>query len=153
VDREQIIAELKSELHRLDNAILALDGGSPSSVNGLPKPKTTHGITPEGRKRLSLMMKKRWAERRKGAAGTVASGRKTAKRQLPGRKNRLTPAGRRRLSLMMKRRWAQGKMKSSGKPMSQPGRHISKAGRNKIAAAQRARWAKLKSDQAKKNTA
>jgi hypothetical protein len=54
-------------------------------------------LTPAGRRRLSLLMKARWAARRK-AAGT-----KTA----PARsKGGLTPAGRRRLSQLMKARWA-----------------------------------------------
>jgi len=36
VKREEIIAELKSELRKLDNAIAALDGDSTSLVNGVP---------------------------------------------------------------------------------------------------------------------
>jgi len=105
VDRQGIIAELKSELHRLDNAIAALDGGLTTSVNGMPGAKRTHRLTPAGRKRLSEMMKQRWADRRKRSTGSAA--RKTGKVQLRRRRNRLTPAGRRKLSLMMKRRWAE----------------------------------------------
>jgi len=105
VDREQIIAALKSEVHRLDNAIAALDGTSTSSVNGIPRTKLTHGLTPAGRRRLSEMMKQRWAERRKRGTASAASPTKAGKFQR--RKDRLTPAGRRKLSLMMKRRWAE----------------------------------------------
>jgi len=104
MDGQGIIAELKSELHRIDNAIAALDGGS-TSVNGMPREKRTHGITPAGRKRLSEMMKQRWAERRKH--GTRSAAKKTGKGHLRRRRDRLTPAGRRKLSLMMKKRWAE----------------------------------------------
>jgi hypothetical protein len=53
-------------------------------------------LTPAGRRKLSLLMKARWAARRKaGAAAALAR-----------RKGQLTPAGRRKLSLLMKARWA-----------------------------------------------
>jgi hypothetical protein len=113
VDREEIIAELKSELHRLDNAIAALDGTATSSVNDIPRTKRTHGITPAGRRRLSEMMRQRWAERRKRGAGSAVSTKKAGKGQLRRRRNRLTPAGRRKLSLMMKRRWAERRRKAA----------------------------------------
>jgi hypothetical protein len=71
---DTILAELKKERERLDNAIAALEGvgasrGTKSSVNAARgisanKPKR-HGLTVEGRRRLSEAMKKRWAERRK----------------------------------------------------------------------------------------
>jgi hypothetical protein len=54
-------------------------------------------ITPAGRKRLSQLMKARWAARRK-VAGT--------KTGPAAKKGGLTPAGRRRLSHLMKARWA-----------------------------------------------
>jgi hypothetical protein len=71
-----IVAELKKERDRLDRAIKALDGaGSKASTTeeSVHKPiarKKTVGsrLTPAGRKRLSEMMKKRWAERREKAS-------------------------------------------------------------------------------------
>jgi hypothetical protein len=74
-------------------------------INGMPRAKRSHGITPAGRQRLSEMMKQRWAERRKH--GTRSAAKKTGKGHLRRRRDRLTPAGRRKLSLMMKRRWAE----------------------------------------------
>jgi hypothetical protein len=82
----KIVEELKSERVRLDRAIAALeDSPSPSPRMVLkrmvakntsvaaPKPiaskgNRSGGITPEGRRRLSLAMKKRWAERRRKAS-------------------------------------------------------------------------------------
>jgi hypothetical protein len=61
------------------------------------------GLSAEGRRKISEMMKARWAARRKagGAAATPA-----AKPAKAARKNRLSPAGRRAISEAMKRRWA-----------------------------------------------
>jgi len=69
VNIEQILSELRSERDRLDQAISALEGGKrrpgrPPSTGVRRKRR----LTPEGRRRLSEMMKKRWAERRKGRA-------------------------------------------------------------------------------------
>jgi len=76
-----IVSELKRERDRLNRAIAALDGmdGAKSSsvrhaAPTLVKAKKTRHLSAEGRKRISEMMKKRWAERRK--KGTV--GRKAA---------------------------------------------------------------------------
>jgi hypothetical protein len=76
LDTDRIVEELKQERTRLDRAIAALDGpASPKVVARkvrvtaqqpvAPQKTTRGGMTPEGRKRLSLAMKKRWAERRK----------------------------------------------------------------------------------------
>jgi Spy/CpxP family protein refolding chaperone len=76
LDIQEIVAEFKSEAERLDRAIAALEEtDSPSGASksrALSKPvasvnKTRGPLTPEGRKRLSESMKKRWAERRKKA--------------------------------------------------------------------------------------
>jgi hypothetical protein len=76
LDTDRIVEELKQERTRLDRAIAALDGpASPKVVArkarvtpqqpAAPQETKRGGMTPEGRKRLSLAMKKRWAERRK----------------------------------------------------------------------------------------
>jgi Spy/CpxP family protein refolding chaperone len=76
LDTGRIVAELKRERDRLSRAIAALEGESPkaaakkSSVpNRAAHSKKRGGrLTPEGRKRLSDLMKKRWAEKRKKAS-------------------------------------------------------------------------------------
>lgn len=75
MDLQRIVADLKQERDRLSRAIAALEGSnSPravkTSVAATPPPsalkgKKRGGLTPEGRRRLSLAMKKRWAERKK----------------------------------------------------------------------------------------
>ena len=83
MDITTILAELKRERDRLSRAIAALEGtdvvrngpgksATPTLINRKGK-KGSH-LSAEGRKRLSEMMKKRWAERRKkGAAGRKAA--------------------------------------------------------------------------------
>jgi hypothetical protein len=75
LDLEKLVEELREESDRLTRAIAALLGSALSQAGkkmgvGRPKGSTSKkrkrgGLTPEGRKRLSLAMKKRWAERRK----------------------------------------------------------------------------------------
>jgi len=70
---EKIVTELKGERDRLNQAIVALEGLSPEAAaksSAVPNRVTRRknkrgGLTPAGRKRLSELMKKRWAERRK----------------------------------------------------------------------------------------
>jgi len=81
LDTEKIVADLKIEKERLDRAIAALEEtdvrSAASKRRNLTRPLTSAGtqpanqtgrqLTPEGRKRLSESMKKRWALRRKKA--------------------------------------------------------------------------------------
>jgi hypothetical protein len=76
LDLTRIVEDLEKERGRLDRAIAALEEStSPRIVvkktrvaaqqPAAAKGNKLGGITPEGRKRLSLAMKKRWAERKK----------------------------------------------------------------------------------------
>jgi hypothetical protein len=75
LDIRSIVAELKRERDRLDRAIAALDTIDTTAVGakrrvaapqaGSSRKKKRGGLTSAGRKRLSEMMKKRWAERKK----------------------------------------------------------------------------------------
>jgi hypothetical protein len=73
LDTGRIVAELKRERDRLSRAIAALEGQPPraaASRTAVPHraargKKKRDRLTPEGRKRLSELMKKRWAEKRK----------------------------------------------------------------------------------------
>jgi hypothetical protein len=76
LDLNRIVEDLKKEKGQLERAIAALEESvSPRIVVKKPsvaaqQPVASNGekrgaLTPEGRKRLSLAMKKRWAERKK----------------------------------------------------------------------------------------
>ena len=76
LDTGRIVAELKRERDRLNLAIAALDGQAPESATrtstvpnrAARSKRKVDRLTPAGRKRLSDMMKKRWAEKkRKGS--------------------------------------------------------------------------------------
>lgn len=82
MDTQAIVKELKRERDRLNKAIAALEETdllpapqmSPPAANlPTPPPEKHDRLTPEGRKRLSEAMKKRWADKR---AKKAARGRK-----------------------------------------------------------------------------
>ena len=72
LDLQKILSELRAERDRITQAIEALDEIASSSAvtkkraGGAQAPgRRRGGITPEGRRRLSEAMKKRWVERKK----------------------------------------------------------------------------------------
>jgi hypothetical protein len=79
VDLTRIINELRAERARLDQAISALEGTNPAGRSGRtaglrsgPRKRRRGHMTAAGRRRLSELLKKRWAQgkmgRRKKAA-------------------------------------------------------------------------------------
>ena len=98
------------------NALRArLPGGVPrsSSVASSGATEATSGagngrrrkrskMSAEARRRISEMMTKRWAERRKAAGTAVAKPRRR-------KRGGISPEGRKRISEMMKKRWAERK--------------------------------------------
>ncbi len=108
MDLSTIIAELRTEREKIGRAIAALIESAGVVGSGAARKaarKRQGGITPAGRRRLSLAMKRRWAERR--------AKKSSAKTAAPKRRGQLTPAGRKRLSEAMKKRWAERKAKAS----------------------------------------
>ena len=108
MDLDKIIADLKREREKIRRAITALLEGAGLNAKGSTRKvarKRRGSITPEGRRRLSLAMKRRWAKQR--------SKRLSPKTTAPKRRGGLTPAGRKRLSEAMKKRWAERKAKAS----------------------------------------
>jgi hypothetical protein len=75
VNLDTIVNELKRERDRLNRAIAALEESNSRITPGRRRAVLTHAtsngkgqgrhLTPAGRRRVSEMMKKRWAERRK----------------------------------------------------------------------------------------
>ena len=73
-----IVKQLKSERESLTKAIEALEGievasqdvarnGTQAATRAKAAKQASTGLTPAGRKRLSQLMKKRWADKRKKA--------------------------------------------------------------------------------------
>jgi len=69
MDLEKILTDLKHERDRISQAIILLSGDSAAPARTARKratpAKRRGGITPAGRRRLSLAMKRRWAARRR----------------------------------------------------------------------------------------
>jgi hypothetical protein len=77
LDIHAIVKELKRERDRLDRAIAALEETDSAPAQRISYPAVNlrapssgrgRGLTPEGRKRLSDNMKKRWAAKRRKAS-------------------------------------------------------------------------------------
>jgi hypothetical protein len=112
MDTNRILADLRAERSRIDQAIAALEALDRS---GTPTPARRSGtaqsagrvqgrrrMSAAARQRLSAMMKERWEQRRK-QAGQVPS----AAASKPGGTRHLSAAARKRISEAAKRRWAE----------------------------------------------
>ena len=73
MDTQQIVSALREERDRLEQAISALEGAGgggrrgrkPGSAFGIGRPRRR--LSAAAKRRISIMMKKRWAERKKAA--------------------------------------------------------------------------------------
>ena len=71
MDTRKILAELRAERNRIEQAISAIEGlrkvnsARRSSATSSGKPRRRRRLSAAARKRISEMMKQRWAERRK----------------------------------------------------------------------------------------
>lgn len=78
MDIQQILADLRSERERIDAAIRALEGGKTGRGPGRPAGSGNYGgrkrrtMSAAARKRISEMMKLRWAERKKKSRSKAA---------------------------------------------------------------------------------
>ena len=115
MDTSSILKDLRAERVRIDRAISALEGldgaGTlrvtvPSTPSAPAKARGRRKMSPAGRKRISEMMKARWAARRKGVAKPTST--KT------GARKPMSAATKKRLSLLAKRRWAARKKAAKG---------------------------------------
>jgi hypothetical protein len=106
-----IISQLEAQKAAIEQALEALrDFGrtgsiTPGKSTGKSAPARKGGMTPEGRRRLVLAMKRRWAAKRTGAQAKKATTKKSG----------VSPAGRRKLAEAMKRRWAAKRTASQAK--------------------------------------
>jgi hypothetical protein len=112
VDIQTIVAQLRQEASRIEQAIAALAelSSSQPARRGRPvkrtqaKPvpaKKRHRMSPAARKRISAAMKQRWAKWKGKSAPKKA---KAAPKKHAGRKP-MSAAMRKKLSAMMKARW------------------------------------------------
>ncbi len=104
MDTRTILVDLKAELNRITKAISALESlngpatATVTAAKAAPTQAKKRGLTPAGRRRLSAMMKARWAARRKSAA-------KPASKATGGRRT-MSPAARKKIAEAQRKRWA-----------------------------------------------
>ena len=102
---QQIVTELKADRDRLDKAITALNsvstqprrGRPPKAVQTSARPKRRRRLSAAARKKLSRLLKQRWAQ------GKM----RRAKASKPAR--RMSPAARKRIAAAQRARWAKVK--------------------------------------------
>ena len=121
MDIQSIVTQLKSELTRIGEVIGLLEGNTPAKkrvgrppASAAAKTPSTRagGLTPAGRRKLSLAMKRRWAQRKSTGGASKASTPIVAVGK-PKKGGGITAAGRKKLSEAMKARWAARKRKAS----------------------------------------
>ncbi len=72
MDVRKILAELRSERSRISQAIAAIEAISPNGTKPTPKaarasaPRRRRSLSPAARKRLSALLKARWASGKMG---------------------------------------------------------------------------------------
>jgi hypothetical protein len=114
MDTRTILADLKAELSRLNQAIAALeslDGNAPATTPAAiaaPTQSKKRRLTPAGRRRLSEKMKARWAARRKQVA-------KPASKKTTGHRT-VSAASRKKMAEAQRKRWAVVKKAAVKKP-------------------------------------
>jgi hypothetical protein len=113
MDTKNILADLRTELNRLNQAIAALESLDGTETAPTPVAKAAsaqvkkRGLTPAGRRRLSAMMKARWAARRKQAepAAVKSPAAIPAPKKTSGRRT-MSPAARKKIAEAQRKRWA-----------------------------------------------
>jgi hypothetical protein len=104
METAKILEELREKLTRINQAISTfelLDGtaiATTPAAKAAPAQAKKRGLTPAGRRRLSAMMKARWAARRKASAKPAA--KKASVRRT------MSPAARKKIAEAQRARWA-----------------------------------------------
>jgi hypothetical protein len=70
MDTKRILAGLYTERKRIDQAIVALEALNPASTHTPDRSGSRRRMSAAGRRKISNMMKARWAARRKAAGKT-----------------------------------------------------------------------------------
>ena len=112
-----ILTELRSERNRINHAIAAIESLNSASGHRRTRPAASTAperggrrLTAAARRRLSQLMKQRWAQgkmgRRKKASAKAAQTSKS--------KRRISAAGRKRIAAAQRARWAKVKVQQRG---------------------------------------
>jgi hypothetical protein len=114
---KDVIKRLEHQRTAIERALTALRevDGTVTESNEVAGPvasprrgraKRKGGMTPEGRRRLSEALKKRWAVKRAGSSVQSKARPAKATKKAAARKGGITAEGRQRLSEALRKRWA-----------------------------------------------
>lgn len=103
-ERQRIDDEM-SEIHEQLGSRAATVSAA-SQARAAADGQSKGNLTPAGRRKLSEMMRKRWAQKRKAGSGGASMSAASAQANKPKTGGNLTPAGRKKLADMMRKRWA-----------------------------------------------
>jgi len=119
MDTRTILADLRSELNRLNQAIAALESldGTVTAATPVAKAAPKRGgrrhMSAAGRKRISEAAKARWAAKRMAVAKPAAA--KPATKATTGRRT-MSAAARKKIAEAQRKRWAAVKKAAVRKP-------------------------------------
>jgi hypothetical protein len=117
---ELALKGLEAERQRIDDEMSEIHrqlGGRPTTASTatVETPRSASAgrgqaggnLTPAGRRKLSELMRRRWAAKRRATGGGSSAGQQSAQaRKSQATRGNLTDEGRKKLSDLMKRRWA-----------------------------------------------
>jgi hypothetical protein len=116
MDTAQILADLRAERGRIDNAIAALEAldgtkpvGKPATVQDAKEAgqKVRRTLSPAGRRKIAVAQKARWAAKKK-QAGLVTDAKQSAPKKIATKTaNRVVSAeSRKKMAEAQQKRWA-----------------------------------------------
>jgi hypothetical protein len=116
MDTNRILAELRAERDRIDQAISALEAVNSTGRRTVVRPSRAmrkhRTVSAAARARMAAAQRARWAKEKPAQSRTPIRRMSQAARR---RRGRLSTAARTKLSRLLKQRWSQGKMKPRAK--------------------------------------
>jgi len=115
-ERQRIDDEM-SEIHRQLGGRLstaATTSAQPQRSAQGGQRQTRGNLTAAGRQKLSELMRRRWAAKRRAGGGSTGQS-SSAQAKKPQSGGNLTPAGRKKLADLMRRRWAAKRRAKGGR--------------------------------------
>jgi hypothetical protein len=130
MDTQVILASLRAERDRLNQAIAALEAldaaidpvSRPGRKVGEPAKNKTRTMSAAGRRRIAEAQKKRWAKKKaaakKSAVKSVASAKGAVLKTATSRKVKrvVSPESRKKMAAAQKKRWAKKKVVAKASP-------------------------------------
>ena len=116
-ERQRIDDEM-SEIHRQLGGRLstaATTSAQPQRSAQGGQRQTRGNLTAAGRQKLSELMRRRWAAKRRAGGGGSTGQASSAQAKKPQSGGNLTPAGRKKLADLMRRRWAAKRRAKGGR--------------------------------------